>query len=615
MSLFKGKKQTGEKKEKKERVKKIKKIKQPKQKKHKKRINAQGQEQYNKKKINLHNISIGWKYGLVIIFIFTLLTISTALVTQSILGLGKDLNQVEDQSNRAVLTTELSELVQSKGLSAMNYLQFGNATHLTDYEAKEARIDELLEYLEGTIKTEQQQSLYDEVIKNNNILDETFYDEVVKNVGADEEVRRLYSNRFSSATNTTSLYLTYLKDLIIEDRDLTVKQADSSQQMSLFLLLGSMVGSIVIGIIAIVFISRYISKNLNQVVKASDIIASGDLSREPIQYQGLDEIGRLSNSINGMQKQLLTMINKINETSVEVKDNSMALNQSAQDVKVGTEQIAITMEELATGTESQATYAGDLADTMKAFTDRIHSISQSSETINQSSNVVLEETLAGNSYMKKSINQMTTIDAIVKEAVLKVKGLDKQSKEISKLVNVIKDIADQTNLLALNAAIEAARAGEHGKGFAVVADEVRKLAEQVNHSIGDITSIVQTIQVESNTVSDALSSGNAEVEQGKIDIEKTGERFRSIEQAIDEMTSHVKTVMSGLQTLAEESEQVNGSVQEIASISQESAAGVEETSASAEEASTSMEAVAKGADALSESAETLNDLIRQFKTQ
>lgn len=567
------------------------------------------------KKISLHNISIGWKYGLVIIIIFALLSVSTILVTQAIIGIGSDLNDVEEQGNRAVLTTELSQLVQAKGLSAMNYLQFGNETHLTDYESRKERVDELLDYLQGTITTENQQSLFDEVTKNNAILDETFYGDVIENVGATEEIRRLYSNRFSSATNTTSLYLQYLRDLTIEDKDQTVNQAESSQQQALILLLGSMLASLVIGLVLVLFISRYISKHLNSVVKASNTIASGDLSQAPINYQGRDEIGRLSQSINDMQTQLLTMINKIDETSVEVKDSSIALNQSAEDVKIGTEQIAITMEELATGTESQATYAGDLAETMKDFSDRITSISKSSETINASSNIVLEETQAGNTYMKKSIKQMTTIDAIVKEAVEKVKGLDHQSKEISKLVNVIKDIADQTNLLALNAAIEAARAGEHGKGFAVVADEVRKLAEQVNHSIGDITNIVQTIQSESKTVSQALSTGNEEVEQGKVDITRTGERFASIENAIEEMTSHVKTVMAGLQVLANESEQVNGSVQEIASISQESAAGVEETSASAEEASSSMEAVAKGATSLREAAEALNQLIRQFKTQ
>src|SRR5699024_11491137 len=113
-------------------------------------------------------------------------------------------------------------------------------------------------------------------------------------------------------------------------------------------------------------------------------------------------------------------------------------------------------------------------------------------------------------------------DQIVHEAVDKVEGLDHDTQEISQLVSVIQNVAEQTNLLALNAAIEAARAGEHGKGFAVVADEVRKLAEQSSNSVKNITDIVETIQNESFNVMDSLSNGYREVTEGTAQIQQTG---------------------------------------------------------------------------------------------
>ncbi|WP_371817679.1 methyl-accepting chemotaxis protein [Amphibacillus sp. MSJ-3] len=566
-------------------------------------------------KFGLHNLSIGWKYGSVLIFIFILLVISTMLVSASIKEAKKDMEILNSQADRAILTIELSDLIQSKGLSAMGYVQFGSESHLDEFEAKNEEIAELLTQLDALVVGDQQISLYNEIMDHNQQLDDMFYEEIITLDKDDEKVMRLYSNRYNNLTATTSLYLEYLRDLMIESRDLAAENASSSQNFAQIVLVSSMVISFVIAFIIIVLISRHVTKQLRAVVTMSDRIASGDLTDSEIHYQGKDEIGRLSRSIDQMRLQLTFMIDSIKQTSLLVGNQSEQLNQSSDDVKSGTEQIAATMEELASGTETQANFASDLAGTMKDFAEKISSINESSETINTSSNDVLKETSLGNEYMDRSIKQMDSIDHIVKDAVIKVEGLDKQSQQISQLVAVIKDIADQTNLLALNAAIEAARAGEQGLGFAVVADEVRKLAEQVNESVVDITDIVETIQTESQAVSTALKQGYNEVTQGTEDIEATGIRFKAIEEAISTMTAHVQTVMAGLADLNNDSEKVNEAVQEIASISEESAAGVEETSASAEEASSAMEGVANGASTLLESARELSELVQQFKME
>ncbi|MEN1970051.1 cache domain-containing protein [Lentibacillus sp. N15] len=371
--------------------------------------------------------------------------------------------------------------------------------------------------------------------------------------------------------------------------------------------------TLIVGIFSIWIFAKNIANPINKVTGQMTQLAEGNLTQQPLHLKTKDETGRLAAATNHLQSWLKEIVTNLSNTSEMLTSHSEELTQSANEVKAGSEQVATTMQELASGAETQANSSTDLAANMSSFTTKVKEADTEGKSIHQTSNDVLQLTDQGSELMKSSTEQMATIDQIMQESVQKVHGLDTQSQEISKLVSVIKDIADQTNLLALNAAIEAARAGEHGKGFAVVADEVRKLAEQVAVSVTDITRIVDGIQNETTSVTDALQAGYKEVEKGTSQLKTTDETFAGIHTAMSDMVGSIDAVSKNLATIATNSQKMNVSIEEIASISEESAAGVEQTSASSQQTSSSMEEIAKSSEELSRLAEKMNEIVLEFR--
>ena len=277
-----------------------------------------------------------------------------------------------------------------------------------------------------------------------------------------------------------------------------------------------------------------------------------------------------------VHQQLTTMQSFTTKLTEYVSEQVNILNNSMIRLTDDSQNITRTIHEMTTGSEGQSLSTSTLKEMMIQFTDTIKDVAVNGEAIKTESQQMLDITSQGEELMDLSVEKMNIIDNTIKQSLEKVKGLDDMTLKITELVTVIQEVAEQTNLLALNAAIEAARAGEHGKGFAVVADEVRKLAEQVSLSINDITTTTTAIQEESSAAVTTLEEGYQAVNEGSKQIQTTGETIKNLNSLINRMGGEIDHTYNSLYDLLDDTKTINDAITTIASVSEQSAAGIAE---------------------------------------
>lgn len=571
-------------------------------------------EALTKRRFSWKNLPIGFKYLSVFFLTAFLFLVASSVVfvqLQSVIG---DVEAIDQDSARANNMSQMAALIQAKDVQSADYLLTGNPNFIREFQQYQEEIAALVEEIEPTLATRKQQELFEQILANNGIIDDAFLERMVESMEDDQQEMANSLRNYSSRLRGETIDLVdELIAVVQADQRSSVEAAMRKTNTSSLILAISNIVVIILGVLLMMLVSRRISSSLGKIVHITSEVAGGNLKVKSMDKDGEDEIGQLALSINKMKDNIYGILSKVSLASSSVQAKSEELTQSANEVKEGSEQIASTMEEISSGTETQANSASSLSENMNDFVEKVRLSEQNGQDIASSSEAVLTVTTEGTELMEQSVAQMKRIDSIVTEAVNKVEGLDKQSNEISKLVRVIKDIADQTNLLSLNAAIEAARAGEHGRGFAVVADEVKKLSEQVASSVGEITTIVNSIQSETGHVVDSLNNGYKEVREGTAQIEKTGQSFETINSSVIDMVHKITSISVNLKDITKSSVDMNHIIEEIASVSEESAAGVEQAAASAQQTSSSMEEVSYNADELAKLADGLQTELRAFK--
>ena len=364
----------------------------------------------------------------------------------------------------------------------------------------------------------------------------------------------------------------------------------------------------------VLFISLFLSirQSIQLLVEGTTKVANGDLNVQ-LALNTKDEMSQVETAFNSMTVQLKELVEEITDSAQYVAASSEELNASAQEATASVEHVTSSVNDMMSKTNTQEESLQEGSQAMDEMVSAIERIAENCVRISSLTNETTDFAYEGNETVEKSLQQMNMIKNTVAQSSEKINELHKQSAEIDSIVNVITAIADQTNLLALNAAIEAARAGEQGKGFAVVADEVRKLAEESRNSAAKIAELIRTIQMETTNSVQIMSNVTDNVEDGIKVTEETAYKFNRIVSSMQTLNPQMEEISTTATEFTTQAEQVAAAMQNLLLMAKETAETSQDIATSSEEQLAIMQEVSTAANTLSETADSLQNLTSKFK--
>jgi methyl-accepting chemotaxis protein len=362
------------------------------------------------------------------------------------------------------------------------------------------------------------------------------------------------------------------------------------------------------------FASNFVIKPIKELEAAVKEVASGEIRHELQVSESDDEIRSLGTAYNTMLKNLRGIVKEINANYNESKTKLEMMVNSSKEASYEAETISKTISEIASGAEQSASsmqVTAEMMDDVYKIARQVHErayrsrddASELAANLNKSQSIILSLVEGINNLTEEQLNSL-----------VEVKELNKDAQEVGEIISVVGEIANRTNLLALNASIEAARAGEHGHGFSVVANEVRKLADQSSNSVNDITERIEKMQ---QGVTKMVKRINEQVKGTKEEALKGAETNTAMAEMV-EVVMKVSTEAEQICSLVDQQvtsvEKTNRNIQEVAAIAQETSAGAEEVAASTHDQTDMINVVLHATTTLAESSDKLKKTIDKFKS-
>lgn len=371
--------------------------------------------------------------------------------------------------------------------------------------------------------------------------------------------------------------------------------------------------SIVVGIFLSVVFSNYLVNPIRKIANVTKKVANGDLTSEEIIVRNGDELGELAANFNVMQRNLKQLVEQLSLHSNGVLHAATTLQQSTQEASEATKQIGHSIEKIATGIEKQAKHTEQSKFAMEDMVKGIQLVTETSGTAFEVSSQSEQEASEGHQLMHSSLENMNAIYRTVYDISSIMTTLNENSEQIGEVITVISDVAEQTRLLALNASIEAAHAGEHGRGFSVVAENVRRLADTTMESTNNIRGLIASVQHKIKGISDLTIEGIGEVNKGLDTSNISDQKFTSILESIRSVVKDVQESSTATEQMSASAEQIYSSLTELNAIAELSSTNSLEISSASEEQIAVLEEVHASSVELQKMSEQLQELVSKFK--
>lgn len=369
----------------------------------------------------------------------------------------------------------------------------------------------------------------------------------------------------------------------------------------------------VIGLILVILFARHIANPLLLMTNQTTRIAEGDLSGQDAHISNKDEVGMLGQIFSKMKLNLRSIVSQISTSSDQVSDKSTELSHSIEEVTAASKQIAASVEHISQLTQTQAINTKESSNAMEEMAIAIQKIAETSSIALEASQDTAEEAERGNQLIEQTSEQMLALRSTVQDLATVIETLSDRSVQIDTVVQVITEIANQTNLLALNAAIEAARAGESGKGFSVVASEVRKLAERSSESAREVSTLISSIQENIAFAVTQMKRSEGEVDSGVRNVQETGEAFKRIFEATRSVVNQIQEASASSEELSAGSEQIAASLQDIYQMSKATATAAQSISGFTTDQLQAMQDVQQAMNTIGQMTHDLQETAHRFK--